>query len=182
MTITDVKTIFRNYLMLVETNNEQKHHISGYFQSHRIRTTKTPLKSADYTFLIFPNHITGPELIWFGDKFLIERKSGHIDSGGGYKELRSNLTVGHKQFNAEFERMKDVENVILLLENTTEPKDIWRVPRGKLKEGQFIKTYNTWINRRNEERKKPIQVEHCYLPFAGEKVMLLIKDYLIKNY
>lgn len=182
MTETQAKTIFRNYLMLVETNNEQKHHIAAYFQQNGIRTVKTPLESADYTFLIFPNHITGPELLWFGDKFLIERKSGYLEKGGGFAELRSNLTKGHKQFKAEFERMKDVDEVVLLIENAREAKDIWRVPNQKIHNETFIKIYNTFINHRNEERKNPIQIEYCHIHKAGETVGRLIKEYLIKNY
>jgi len=200
LTITEIKTIFLNYLVLTEDNNEQKRHISDYFKNRTvinkktgevkpapIRTQEYPMITADYSFFIFPNQWLGNKTILdFSDKFLIERKSGSTGRGGGFQELRGNLTTGHKLFKAEFGRMIAVQEVILLLENATDKNCIKKVPPQQMSNETFYKIYDTFVQNRNKSRLElklePIKVEYCSLENAGETVMKLIFDFLVENF
>ena len=187
MTITEIKTIFKNYLVLLECHNEQKRHISDYFREKGVRTLEYPMFTADYSFMIMPNGVmktTTP--LYFGEHFLIERKSGSVARGGGFQELRGNLTTGHELFKAEFGRMIAVQEVILLLENTESKECIKKVPPQKMSNETFYKIYDSFIRNRNEKRLElklePIKVVYSSLEDAGETVMRLIFDFLVENF
>ena len=185
MNNTEIKTIFKNYLVLLECHNEQKRHISDYFRKKGIRTLEYPFFNGDYSFMIMPNSITGnDEPLFFGTKFIIERKSGNIATGGGFQEIKGNLTVteNHKCFKAEFERLANVDNVYLLIENAYSIDDIKKVRQYKLSTSVFIKIFHSFMKKRNQERnelgKKDIEIVYSHIYESGEKVMLLIKSYL----
>jgi hypothetical protein len=186
MTKTDIKTLFKNYIVLLVDSNEQKNHIKEYFESKEVRTLQYNMKSADYSFMILPNHLTGNSITYFGKEFLIERKSGKVDQGGGFAELRNNLVSGHKQFKAEFKRIENVNNVFLLIENAKDMEGINLVKRGKMPLETFKRIFNTFILNRNKERldlnKEAIIPCFCPIENSGEAVMVLIFDFLKEFY
>jgi hypothetical protein len=175
-----MKTLFKNYIVLLQAHNEKKQHVKQYFESKNVRVMTYPMFTADYTFMVMPNHIlNNTEPIYFGNEFLIERKSGNVDTGGGFCELKGNLTTGHKAFKAEFKRMHDVDNIYLLIENAKNQDSINLVPSYKV---NFPQIFYSFIRNRNSERKKPINLIYTPIQKSGEKVMLLIYNYLAKKY
>ena len=186
MTKTELKTIFQNYLVVLECHNEQKRHVRLYLQSRNIRVLEYPFFTADYSFMIMPNQYSAnKEPLFFGNDFLIERKSGVANYGGGYQELANNLRSGHQQFKAEFQRMTEVKHVYLLLENTTSKNDIVKLRYDADNIAVLEKIYQKFLYNRNQERLKagsnPIEIVHTPLDDSGETIIKLIYKYLI-NY
>lgn len=182
MTASNLKTIFENYLVLLECHNEQKHHIAEYFKSKNIRVLSYPFFTADYSFMIMPNSIMRNQSpAFFGHKFLIERKSGAVENGGGFAEMKNNLAGGHKQFKAEFERMKNVDNVFLLIENAENHKDILKTKEYKMPQETFVKIFTKFLKNRNADRSKNIKVIYSSTGNSGETVMKLIYNFLKKT-
>ena len=187
MNKTELKTVFKNYLVLLECHNEQKRHISDYFKSKGVRTLEYPFFTADYSFMIMPNQWTkNTEPLFYGEKFLIERKSGPENRGGGFQELWNNLMAGHKQFKAEFQRMNSVPDVTLLIENTQGYDCMKKVPRQKTPFAVFKKIYDGFIRNRNKERlalnMDDIKLKYCSIEESGELVMKLIFEYLSNEF
>lgn len=186
---TEIRTIFKYDLILLEDTREQKNHISKYFEEKKISVARWRLKQGDYSFLIMPNDLMKNEQpIFFGNEFLIERKSGRVDDGGGFQEIRGNLTDNskHAAFKAEFQRMEKVNNVYLLIENTENKDCIKKVPTYKRPIEPFIKSFDTFILRRNKIRLdlgfSPIKLIFEPIEDTGETVMMLIFEYLISKY
>jgi hypothetical protein len=188
MTSTDLKTIFNNYLVLLECHNEQKRHISDFFKSRNLRTLEYPMFTADYSFMIMPNKITmNAEPLYFGNKFLIERKSGHPNFGGGFAELKGNLSSGHTEFKNEFQRMTNVKDVILLIENATSYRSIdYCENRGKFTNKIYKSVFDSFICNRNMERAEvesnQIQIVFTTEYDSGETVAKLIAKYIQEKY
>jgi hypothetical protein len=188
MNTTDHKTIFNNYLVLLECHNEQKRHIRDFFRNRNLRTLEYPMFTADYSFMIMPNKITmNAEPLYFGNKFLIERKSGHPNYGGGFGELKGNLSSGHAEFKAEFQRMTNVKDVILLIENATGFASLdYCEERGKFTNEIYKKSLSTFLQNRNKERAEvgsnEIQIVFTSEIDSGETVAKLIYKYMQQNY
>ena len=187
MNKTELKTVFKNYLVLLECHNEQKRHISDYFKSKGVRVIEYPFFTADYSFMIMPNQWTkNSEPLFYGQKFLIERKSGPGNRGGGFQELWNNLMSGHKQFKAEFQRMNVVKDVTLLIENAQDENCMIKLPKQKTPLSMFKKIYDGFLLNRNKERlelnSKPIKLMFCQLEESGEMVMKLIFEYLSQEF
>jgi hypothetical protein len=188
MNTTDLKTIFNNYLVLLECHNEQKRHISDFFKSRNLRTLEYPMFTADYSFMIMPNHITmNAEPLYFGNNFLIERKGGRANYGGGFAELKGNLSSGHENFKEEFLRMTNVKDVYLLIENATSYMSLnYCENRGKFTNEIYKRTFDTFITNRNRERAEagsnPIQIVFTSEADSGETVAKLIWKYMQQNY
>ena len=186
---TEIRQVLQHDLILLEDTREQKTHISDFFRKHKVGVTRWRIKQGDYTFLIMPNDVTKNEQpIFFGDEFLIERKSGRADKGGGFSELKNNLTQtgNHNAFKEEFGRMLNVVCVNLLIENATGVQSIFDTIERKLKNVTFEKIFNSFIRKRNESRLelklKPINVVFSPLEEAGKCVMELIFDFLMSKY
>jgi hypothetical protein len=187
MNRSTLKKVFQNCVVLLETHNEQKRHISAYFRQLNVNSVRYPMFTADYSFMVLPNEYSkNSKPLWFGDRFLIERKSGNTEKGGGFSELRGNLTSGHKLFKAEFQRMTNVSNVYLLIENAKDWNCINKVPTYDQKPGQFEKTLNSFLRNRNEERakvgSKDVSLVYCGIEDAGLAVMTLIFNFLLEEF
>lgn len=184
LTKSQVKSMIQKHLVLIEDTREQKTHISNWFESRKLCTTRWKLDKADYTFMLMPNDILkNSHPFYFGDRLLIERKSGDVNKGGGFQELRNNLIGSdHNRIKAEFEAIKKVDNVYLLIENATGANCIDLVPEYKIPKAQFKKTLVTFLNNRNKERNKPIEVIYCDLKLSGEVVYHLIYEFLIEYF
>ena len=187
MNKTELKTVFKNYLVLLECHNEQKRHIGNYFKSKGVRVLEYPFFTADYSFMIMPNKITGNvDPLFYGNEFLIERKSGPVDRGGGFQELWNNLMAGHKQFKSEFQRMNNVSSVILLIENAQGYDCMKKVPPQKTPFKVFKKIFDSFVRNRNKERsdlnRYDINLKYCPLNESGEVVMKMIFEYLTKEF
>jgi hypothetical protein len=184
----ELTDIFEKYLVLLECHNEQKRHISAFFKSRNLRTLEYPMFTADYSFMIMPNKITmNAEPLYFGNKFLIERKCGRPNYGGGFAELKGNLSSGHENFKEEFLRMTNVKDVYLLIENATSYMSInYCENRGKFTNEIYKRAFDTFISNRNRERAEagsnPIQIVFTSEAESGKTVAKLIWKYLETNY
>lgn len=187
LTKTELRKVFQYELILLEDTREQKTHIAKYFEEKKVGVARWRLKQGDYSFMIMPNEIIGNDHpLYFGNEFLIERKSGKEDKGGGFSELRNNLTTGHEAFKAEFARMDEVENVFLLIENAKGEGALFNVLPRRLPNDTFKKIFDKFVLNRNKERlelrKKPISILYNPLEESGAVIMKLIFDYLVERF
>jgi len=173
---SEIKKILSTSLNIIVDTREQRNHIAEKFQGNRkqIRVIRRKLDFGDYSFELQPNSLTGEQIISFEDLFAVERKYGEYENGGGFAELRNNLTIGHDRIKREFKRaeISNCNYLYLLLENTKDENSINNVPEPESINGkriitneQYIKMYKSFINNRNMERIKahlnPIRVINC---------------------
>ena len=99
-------------MVILHTTNEQKNqHILDYFDKKGIKHKAKALKTGDYTFMIE----SCPELgfvkdTYFTDELCIERKNS-ID------ELAGNIKEHDERFFKELNRMINIKNCYILIEN-----------------------------------------------------------------
>ncbi len=183
MNKSTLEKVFQNSVVILECHNEQKRHVASFFRHLGVNSVRYPMHTADYSFMVMPDtNLKNKEPLFFGDKFLIERKSGPVKNGGGFSELRSNLFKGHKQFKAEFQRMEKVKDVFLLIENAKDYNCIKKVPPQQLSTERFMQTYDSFIKNRNKDREKDIQIVYTSLEDSGKTVMNLIFSYLLEEF
>lgn len=100
------------HLVVLHTGNEQKNnHILEYFDKHKIKHKERALKTGDYSFMIE----ACPELgfikdTYFTDELCIERKNS-------LTELAGNLSEKDERFFKELNRMINIKNNYLLIED-----------------------------------------------------------------
>jgi len=183
--------MLKAYCILIIDNREQTNHIELFFSKpeknevkRRNNTLRTQLKAGDYTFMIMPNeYLNNNQPIMFQNQLIIEKKSGNIWEGGGYAEMKNNISgSGHSNFKKEFQF--PVKNLILLLENTESESDLFKVKRG-INNKVYFKAYKSFLENRNSERQQKglnkIKVLHCKAMDSGLIVKELILNYVIEN-
>jgi len=202
MNRSTLKTILKTYLVLIVDHREKDRSIEQKFSypgtgeiQPRLNAIRIPLTAGDFSFMLLPNEQMSLETpIMFHRDFIIERKSGKQSQGGGFAEMRNNLFKKHDQFKKEFQF--PAEHFYLLLENTETDGDLftcteyshtrqlkdktWK--KHTIRNETYYKTYYTFLNHRNEERKKiglpPIQVIHCKKEESAKKIKELIFEYV----
>ncbi len=188
-----IQLMLKTYCVLITDYREQQSHIENYFAAPykdevkpRKNVVRLPLIAGDYTFAIFPNDtLQNGCPIMFERELLIEKKSGDILAGGGFAEMKHNISgAGHAKFKEEFQF--PAKNFYLLLENTTDMNDIFAVKRGQATNDTYNKAFNTFLANRNDERQEkglnPIEIIHCNQYESGRIVKKLIIDYVVKNF
>ena len=101
-----------SHLVILHTTNEQKNqHILDYFDKKKIKHKAKALKTGDYSFMIE----ACPELgfmkdTFFTDELCIERKNS-------VSELAGNIKERDERFLKELNRMINIQNCYLLIED-----------------------------------------------------------------
>lgn len=106
MNDSQMKPIFSDMVILVDSREKKNQHILDYFKSTGIKYRIEKLDTADYSFEL-PNY---PELKC--DRMFLVEKKNSID------EIVGNFTKDRERFVREFERI-DEEHIHLVIENTT---------------------------------------------------------------
>ncbi len=189
---SQIVQMLKVYAVLIVDVREQTNHIELFFSAPekgkrqaRKNVIRTQLQAGDYTFLIMPNEILGnSKPLDFRNDFIIEKKSGPIFEGGGFSEMKTNISgAGHNNFKKEFQFT--TKNLILLLENTVSENDLFKCKRGKIPTKVYFKAYQSFISNRNFERKEKslnaIEIVHCMQHQSGLKVKELMLKFCIDN-
>ena len=151
-------------MVILHTTNEQKNqHILDYFDKKCIKHKAKALKTGDYTFKIE----SCPELgfvkdTYFTDELCIERKNS-ID------ELAGNIKEHDERFFKELNRMINIKNCYLLIENNRIDDIINHNYQSQYNELAFIrrllgvqKTSNFYLNFVQKENMGFMIYEICY--------------------
>lgn len=150
--------------MILHTTNEQKNqHILDYFDKKKIKHKAKALKTGDYCFMIE----ACPELgfqkdTYFTDEICIERKNS-VD------EIAGNIKEKDERFFKELNRMINIKNSYLLIENNKLDDIINHNYNSQYNELAFIrrllgiqKTANLYINFVSKENMGFMIYEICY--------------------
>lgn len=153
-----------SHLVVLHTGNEQKNqHILDYFDKKKIKHKEKALKTGDYSFMIE----ACPELgfqkdTYFTDELCIERKNS-ID------ELAGNIKEKDERFFKELNRMINIKNSYLLVENNRLDDIIEHSYNSQYNELAFIrrllgvqKITNLYINFVKKENMGFMIYEICY--------------------
>lgn len=153
-----------SHMVILHTGNEQKNqHILDYFDKKKIKHKQKALKTGDYSFMIE----ACPELgfikdTYFTDELCIERKNG-ID------ELAGNIKEKDERFLKELNRMINIKNCYLLIENDRIDDIINHNYESKYNELAFIRQFiamqkrsNLYIHFINKEQMGFMIYEICY--------------------
>lgn len=151
-------------MVVLHTGNEQKNkHILDYFDQKGIKHKSKALKTGDYSFMIE----TCPELgfmkdTYFTDELCIERKNS-------IGELAGNIKEKDERFFKELNRMINIKNSYLLIENNSLDDIIEHRYDSQYNELAFIrrilgiqKAANLYINFIKKENMGFIIYEICY--------------------
>lgn len=132
-------------IILCDTKEKNNDHILQYFDANQIKYKSRSLKTGDYSIMIE----ACPELgflvdTYFVDELVIERKNG-------VKELAGNLANNEEddRFMKELNRMINVKNVYLIIENDKIDDIIEHNYDSKYNELSFLRTLLTWQKRSN---------------------------------
>lgn len=153
-----------SHMVILHTGNEQKNqHILDYFDKKKIKHKQKALKTGDYSFMIE----ACPELgfikdTYFTDELCIERKNG-ID------ELAGNIKEKDERFLKELNRMINIKNCYLLIENDKVDDIINHNYESRYNELAFIRQFiamqkrsNLYIHFINKEHMGFMIYEICY--------------------
>ena len=107
----NLKELLNNLIILVDTRDKTNQEILDFFDKNSIKYKKKALKTGDYSFMI----TRCPELgflmdTYFTDELCIERKNG-------ISELAANIVEKDERFIKELNRMINIQDVYLLVEN-----------------------------------------------------------------
>ena len=151
-------------MIILHTTNEQKNqHILDYFDKKKIKRKAKALKTGDYGFMIE----SCPELgfvkdTYFTDELCIERKNT-ID------EVAGNIKEHDERFFKELNRMINIKNSYILIENNKLDDIIEHNYQSKYNELAFIrrllgiqKVANVYINFVKKENMGYMIYEICY--------------------
>lgn len=153
-----------SHLVVLHTGNEQKNqHILDYFDKKGIKHKAKTLKTGDYSFMIE----ACPELgfvrdTYFTDELCIERKNS-------IGELAGNIKEKDERFFKELNRMINIKNTYLLIENNCVDDIIEHRYDSQYNELAFIrrilgiqKTANLYVNFVKKENMGFMIYEICY--------------------
>lgn len=132
-------------IILCDTQEKNNTHILKYFDEHNIPHKNRSLKTGDYSIMIE----ACPELgflvdTYFVDELCIERKNS-------VKELAGNLANNEEddRFMKELNRMSNIKNVYLVVENDCLDDILNHNYDSKYNELSFLRTLLTWQKRSN---------------------------------
>ena len=125
-----------SHMVILHTGNEQKNqHILDYFDKKKIKHKEKALKTGDYSFMIE----ACPELgfirdTYFTDELCIERKNS-------VSELAINIKEKNERFLKELNRMINIKNCYLLIENDSIDDIIEHNYESKYNELAFLRQF-----------------------------------------
>lgn len=143
----ELKTLLKNIVIVVDTREQKKNHITEYFDSKKKRYKVEKLDQGDYSAFIESNDETKPLGVnrdwYFNNDIAIERKNS-ID------ELASSIT-DRERFESEFLRLNKYNTkVILMIED---PKGYENILKGnyrsQYKPASYVATLESFIARYN---------------------------------
>lgn len=158
-----------SHIVILHTGNEKKNkHILDYFDKRKIKHKEKALKTGDYSFMIE----ACPELgfvrdTYFTDELCIERKNS-------INELAGNIKERDERFLKEINRMINIKNTYLLIEDDKLDDIIEHNYRSEYNELAFLrrflgmqKTANIYINFIKKENMGFMIYEICYSVLMG---------------
>lgn len=125
-----------SHMVILHTGNEQKNkHILDYFDKKKIKHKEKALKTGDYSLMIE----ACPELgfirdTYFTDELCIERKNS-------VSELAINIKEKNERFLKELNRMINIKNCYLLIENDSIDDIIEHNYESKYNELAFLRQF-----------------------------------------
>ena len=121
-------------MVILHTGNEQKNqHILDYFDKKGIKHKKKALKTGDYSFMVEACAELGfMKDTYFTDELCIERKNS-VD------ELAGNIKEHDERFFKELNRMINIKNCYLLIENSKIDDIIRHNYESKYNEAAFLR-------------------------------------------
>lgn len=159
-----------SHLIILHTSNEQKNqHILDYFDKKNIKHKSRALKTGDYSFMIE----ACPELgfvkdTYFTDELCIERKNS-VD------ELAGNIKEHDERFFKELNRMINIKNCYILIEDNCLDDIINHNYRSEYNESAFLrrligvqKVSNFYLNFIKKENMGYMIYEICYSALMGQ--------------
>lgn len=152
------------HIVILHTGNEQKNqHIIDYFDNKKIKHKEKTLKTGDYSLMIE----ACPDLgfikdTYFTDELCIERKNS-------IEELVGNIKEHDERFFKELNRMINIKNCYLLIENNELDDIINHNYQSQYNELAFMrrllgvqKTANIYINFVSKKNMGYMIYEICY--------------------
>lgn len=132
-----LKELLENLVVLVDTREQTNKKILEYFDSHNIKYKQRSLKTGDYSFMIKKC----PELgflvdTYFTDELCIERKNS-------VSEIAGNMVEKDDRFIKELNRMINIQDVYILIENDRFDDIIDHNYESKYNELSFMRTMFT---------------------------------------
>ena len=125
-----------SHMVILHTGNEQKNqHILDYFDKKKIKHKEKALKTGDYSFMI--EACPGLGFIrdtYFTDELCIERKNS-------VSELAINIKEKNERFLKELNRMINIKNCYLLIENDSIDDIIEHNYESKYNELAFLRQF-----------------------------------------
>lgn len=137
------KELLNNMVVLVDSREKSNEHIIEYFEKNKIPYKTKALKTGDYSFMIKACAELGfPIDTYFTDELCIERKNS-VD------ELAGNLTEESGRIMKEFNRMRNIETVYLIIENNVIDDIMGGNYKSKYNADSFFRTLLTLQKRCN---------------------------------
>lgn len=135
--------LLNHMVILCDTKEKSNAHILSYFDKHKIPYKSKSLKTGDYGFMISEC----PELgflmdTYFTDELCIERKAS-LD------ELAGNMVDKTDRFLKELNRMINIQNVYLLIENNRIDDVMSHNYQSKYNELSYLRSLLTMQKRSN---------------------------------
>lgn len=132
-----LKELLDNLVVLVDTREQTNLKILEYFDKHNIKYKSKALKTGDYSFMIKKC----PELgflvdTYFTDELCIERKNS-------VSEIAGNMVEKDERFLKELNRMINIQDVYILIENDKLGDIIEHNYESKYNELSFLRTLLT---------------------------------------
>lgn len=156
MTAKHINDILRDLTIIVDTRENENHHLISCFEQFGVKYIERALKFGDYSF----ECPAIPELGMMGscsfeNRIVIERKSG-LD------ELSGNIAQYRERFENEFQKAKDAgAKLILMVEGGSWDKIIEHKYRTELSERSYLASLFTFIHRYN------INIQFIPAKYAG---------------
>lgn len=132
-----LKELLDNLVVLVDTREQTNSNILEYFDKHNIKYKSKAIKTGDYSFMIKKC----PELgflvdTYFTDELCIERKNS-------VSEIAGNMVEKDERFLKELNRMINIQDVYILIENDKLGDIIEHNYESKYNELSFLRTLLT---------------------------------------
>ena len=132
-----LKELLDNLVVLVDTREQTNSKILEYFDKHSIKYKSKALKTGDYSFMIKKC----PELgflvdTYFTDELCVERKNS-------VSEIAGNMVEKDERFLKELNRMINIQDVYILIENDKLRDIIEHNYESKYNELSFLRTLLT---------------------------------------
>lgn len=132
-----LKELLTNLVVLVDTREQTNKNILEYFDKHKINYKTKALKTGDYSFMIKKC----PELgfvvdTYFTDELCIERKNS-------VSEIAGNMVEKDERFIKELNRMINIQDVYILIENDKFDDILEHNYKSKYNELSFMRTLLT---------------------------------------